>query len=408
MSATLSLLRRRPWRRRGRSGQPAPTPALSTHQLVELRAALAAGLAPGQALLVAADGVLAGVARSVRLGGSLYDEGCRIASGDAGADLLVRALGIAERAGAGAGTAVDQALAAARATREIERLLAAKTAQARGTARVLTAVPLGIWLLVLVTDPAASAFYRTVPGVVCALLTALLLTGGHVWTRRLLHGAAGAARLADPLAPAPARWDTRRALVAAAAPFTLAPLTLGVLPGLAIAALAAVLGGRRRLDDAHDPSVTPDAPPAVTRRGGQPFTDGGTAEAVELVAVALAAGLPLTAAVGLVAPLAPRAARAPLAVAARRMRGGWRTAEAFADDGLRELGAVLDTAQRWGAPAADVLRGLADGLRADRRAAAEEAAERVQLALVFPTTLLTLPAFLVGVVPPLVWSAFRW
>ena len=73
---------------------------------------------------------------------------------------------------------------------------------------------------------------------------------------------------------------------------------------------------------------------------------------------------------------------------------------------LAPLGAVLAAGERWGAPAEPALRRLAAELRATRRAAAEESAERVQLALVFPTTLLTLPAFTVGVVPPLLWSAF--
>jgi hypothetical protein len=52
------------------------------------------------------------------------------------------------------------------------------------------------------------------------------------------------------------------------------------------------------------------------------------------------------------------------------------------------------------------LRGLARDLRAERLTAAEEAAERTQLLLVFPTTLLTLPAFALAVVPPLVWLGF--
>ncbi|MGI8876160.1 MAG: type II secretion system F family protein, partial [Egibacteraceae bacterium] len=244
MSAATGVLRMG-WSRFWGRPQAAP-PSLRTHQLVEIRAALAAGLAPGQALLIAGDGVLAPVARTLRLGGSLYDEGCRVASGDAGADLLVRALGIAERAGAGAGTAVDQALAATRSTREIEQLLAVKTAQARGTARVLTAVPLVIWLFVLVTDPSAWAFYRTAGGLACLGVTLLLLGGGHVWTRRLLQRAGGASCLADPLAPAPVRLDARRAAVAASGPLVVTTLALGVLPGLVIAGLAAVVGGRGR------------------------------------------------------------------------------------------------------------------------------------------------------------------
>ena len=54
----------------------------------------------------------------------------------------------------------------------------------------------------------------------------------------------------------------------------------------------------------------------------------------------------------------------------------------------------------------NVLFILIDTLRAHERGVAEAAAERVQLALVFPTTLLTLPAFVLPLVPPLVWTAF--
>jgi Flp pilus assembly protein TadB len=133
----------------------------------------------------------------------------------------------------------------------------------------------------------------------------------------------------------------------------------------------------------------------------------GATETVELVAVALAAGLSPGAALAAVAPLAPPGAREPLAVAARRVRGGWTPGEALAGTGLQPLGEVLEATQRWGAPAQQALGALAADLRAQRRAAAEEAAERVQLLLVFPTTLLTLPAFVLGVVPPLLWGALR-
>jgi hypothetical protein len=94
-----------------------------------------------------------------------------------------------------------------------------------------------------------------------------------------------------------------------------------------------------------------------------------------------------------------------LAAAGRRLSGGWTADAAFTDTGLASLGVVLAAAERWGAPAAPALRQLAGDLRADARAAAEEAAAKVELRLVFPTTLLTLPAFVLGVVPPLLRAA---
>ncbi len=114
--------------------------------------------------------------------------------------------------------------------------------------------------------------------------------------------------------------------------------------------------------------------------------------------------MPVRGALATVAPLAPPPARPLLADAARRMAAGDSVDTALAGTGLADLGALLAVTERWGAPAAVALRRLAAELRADRRAAAEEAAERLQLALVFPTTLLTLPAFVLGVVPPLLWT----
>jgi hypothetical protein len=141
-------------------------------------------------------------------------------------------------------------------------------------------------------------------------------------------------------------------------------------------------------------------PPPADLRGG------GTPETAELLAIALGAGLPPVAALTEVAALGPPAARRGLADAARRLHGGWPLAEAFEGTDLDAVGAALAATARWGAPAEPALRRLAAEVRADRRAAGEAAAERAQLALLFPTTLLTLPAFVLAVVPPVLWTAF--
>jgi Type II secretion system (T2SS), protein F len=166
------------------------------------------------------------------------------------------------------------------------------------------------------------------------------------------------------------------------------PLTLwlGLLPA-AVGAMAAGFAAARRRPGAS---------------GG-----GGAAETVSLLAVALGAGMAPAAAFAEVAAVAPAAAQPLLHSAARRLAGGWRCDEALADTPLASVGATLAAAQRWGAPAVPALRALADDLRADRRAAVEVAAERLQLTLIFPTTLLTLPAFVLGVVPPLLWTTLR-
>jgi hypothetical protein len=142
--------------------------------------------------------------------------------------------------------------------------------------------------------------------------------------------------------------------------------------------------------------------------GGAPEAGGGgAAETVCLVAVAMDTGLPAAAAIAEVARVAPPAAAPVLHAAARRTAGGWTARDALSDTPLAAIGVAISAAERWGAPAAPALRALADDLRAQRRTAAELAAERLQLTLIFPTTLLTLPAFVLGIVPPLLWSTVR-
>jgi len=384
--------------RRGRATAPesrrAGAAAGEHHMLyTEVRAALGGGAAAGAALCAAvlrdagAPEELVALAQAVRLGLPLADAAADVATGDPSLDLLVRALAVAEVSGAGALAAVDQALAASADAAETARRLRVKTAQARGTARILTVLPIVAWLLLCGLDRTLLAFYATPAGVATGLLALALAAAGRAWAARLVARAARGAQRADALAAPPAPPDLRRAATLALPALLVAGLGLGPLAGVAAATALALVGARR-------------AGPRAD------LESGGAAETVELVAVALASGLSAVAAVGVVAPLAPPPARQPLDAALRRLLGGESADAAFGDSGLAPLGAVLAAGERWGAPAEPALRRLAAELRAARRAAAEESAERVQLALVFPTTLLTLPAFTVGVVPPLLWSAF--
>lgn len=370
----------------------APAEPLNTIELVGVRAALAAGAAPGAALEEARSGPLAPVARAVRMGRSVAEEAARVDTGDLAADLLVRALGVAELAGVGAGEAVQQSMRAIRDGAALDQLLRVRTAQARATARMLAAIPVVAWLLLAALDPRVLGFYATPAGATTGGAALCLAVAGRWWSARQVDRARVAGAEADPLMPSKPRRSVGRGVVAGLPAFVAGALVGGPLLG----ALAAVAVGWLA------------ARPRVSRAGQEaPDTSkGGAAEAAELVAVALAAGLPTVAAADTVARLAPPAARPALAGAARRLRGGWDPETAFEDTGLAALGRVLGTADRWGAPSAEALQELADDLRAARRAAAEEAAERVQVALVFPTTLLTLPAFVMAVVPPLLWTAF--
>ena len=355
--------------------------------LLELQAALRAGAGPAEALSAAGGGgVLDQAARQARLGRSLAEIAAEPATGDTNADFLLRCLALTEASGGGGAEAIDHALEAIRDEGDLQRLLTVRTAQARGTAVILAAVPAGAWLLLVALDTRMLGFYATPVGWLSGGLAVGLALLAWRWMRRLTAATTAAARAADPLTAPPAAPAWRRGLLAAGV--VAVPLTawLGWFPALLGAAAAGFGAARRR---------------------GTADAAGGAAETVSLVAVALGAGMGPAAAFAEVAAVAPPAAVPLLVPAARRIAGGWRCDEALADTALAPLGATLAAAQRWGAPAVPALRALADDLRADRRAAVEVAAERLQLALIFPTTLLTLPAFVLGVVPPLLWVTVR-
>ena len=368
------------------------TPVTDMPDLVAIRAALAAGLAPVEALGAARGGPLSEVAAAARLGRPLAEIADERLTTDAGGQLLLRALAVAEHAGHGGAAGVEQALSAIREARATDRLLRVKTAQARGTARLMAAVPVAAWALLVGLDRDAVGFYTTPPGMVTGALALLGMFSGRWWSTRLIRRAASAAQNADPLRTVEHGWDLRRGL-AVAAPIGVVLLLAGQLLlagvlGLVAMVVVAAIAGRPRRDEEADVS------------------QGGTAELVELLALALDSGLSPAAAVGLVAQVGPPAGRADLEIAHRRLMAGWRPRAAFERTRLVLLGDLLDAVEQWGAPLSPALRALAEDLRAQRRASAEEAAERAQLALVFPTTLLTLPAFALAIVPPLVWIGF--
>ncbi len=74
---------------------------------------------------------------------------------------------------------------------------------------------------------------------------------------------------------------------------------------------------------------------------------------------------------------------------------------------LRRLIAALTRSQRLGASVGASLRGLADDVRAERRAGAEETARRAPVKMLFPLVFLILPAFLLLTVGPAVLATLR-
>lgn len=380
--------------------------ALDPAALVELRAALAAGAAPGTALTAAGHGPLEPVARAVRLGRPLSDVAAEVATGDARTDLLVRALALAEATGSGALAAVDQTARAAEEDAELTRLLDTHTVQARGTIALLAGMPVVLWLVLIALNPASLRFYTRPVGVATGLAALALGAAAQVWSRRIVDRARRASAAADPLTPPRPRPDLVRGAAFAAPMLVAMSVTAGLGVGLGSAAVAGMVGLRPRRAATQAGAAPQLGEATADQDTAAAGATGGAAETVELVAVALDAGLPAVGALAAVAPLAPAPARRPLDDAARRLRGGWSVDEAFAGSPLAALGEVLAATHRWGAPAAPALRHLAAELRADRRSAVAAAAERTQLHLIFPTTMLMLPAFALAVVTPLVWTAF--
>lgn len=371
-------------RRRGASGK-----GVDPGTLVQIQAALQAGASPSEALAECGDtGALREVAREVRLGRSLAAIAGEVRTGIGAADLLVRALALAERTGAGAVQAVEQALDAMRSDADLARLIEVRTAQARGTAGVLAGIPLVTWAVLVAADRDTLRFYATPLGLLTAGVAVVLAALSWRWMRRMAAACGAAADGADPLlaAPSPLRWRP------AAAPAIAVGVVVAVGLGSAAGVIAMLVVG------------------AIRARPAPPSSDGdrsGAAEVIDLLAVAVTTGLPVPAALEEVCRVAPPRGAQALRRVTARLAAGWRMDEAFAGTPLAAIGEVLAAGLQWGAPVEPPLRRLADQLRAERRAAAEVAAERLQLALVFPTTLLTLPAFVLGVVPPLLWATLQ-
>jgi tight adherence protein C len=213
-------------------------------------------------------------------------------------------------------------------------------------------------------------------------LTALLERVGTAVLRRMGRpGAPGAGR----------RLGTALAVAA---------LTLPVLPPAAIpAALVAgalpVLRPRRR-HRRRLAAIAADLP-----------------DVVDLLVLAVGAGLTVRLAVAAVARRSPGPLGAELARAGHEADLGRRLADALDDlperagEATRPLVAALIASERYGAPLGASLERLAHEVRADRRRRAEEAARKVPVKLLFPLVSCTLPAFGLLTVAPLIASAIR-
>jgi tight adherence protein C len=100
--------------------------------------------------------------------------------------------------------------------------------------------------------------------------------------------------------------------------------------------------------------------------------------------------------------------------AVRRLDLGapWRTtledlAERTTDPSIHRLVRAMGRSQRLGTPLASALHHVAEELRNDRRAGAEERARRAPVKMLFPLVFLILPAFLLLTVGPVLLATIR-
>jgi Flp pilus assembly protein TadB len=301
-----------------------------------------------------------------------------------------RAVSVATEVGAPLLDALDGAVAAEDDARRAARAVAVASAQTRAVAGGLLLAPVvlvpGLGRLV---GADLLAFYTTPLGLgVGAVGLALLLAGGLV--------VAGLVRRVG------------RATTGAAGPW-LAAAVAGVAAGGLVHPLAAV------------PTVGALLVRARRRRAALPAAPG-VDEAADLVATALAGGVPPGEALRLAARELPEHASElrrlalelelgiepdPMgepgpATAARPDAVARPDAAARPEAGLTRLRLVLATATSVGAAAAPAARRLARDLRADDLARVLAAAERLPAQLTFPTALCLLPATLLLVGAPMV------
>ena len=136
-------------------------------------------------------------------------------------------------------------------------------------------------------------------------------------------------------------------------------------------------------------------------------------DVVDLLVLAVGAGLNVHLALASVSRRAPGALAGELARVCREAALGRRLADALDDlptragEATRPLAAALSASERYGAPLSTGLERLSDDVRRQRRRRAEEAAAKVPVKLLFPLVTCTLPAFGLLTVVPVVASALR-
>lgn len=182
------------------------------------------------------------------------------------------------------------------------------------------------------------------------------------------------------------------AVLAAAGGLTLVPPPLHVVASVLLGTAVWVTLGR--------------AEPVEVRRSREQAV-AELPDVVQLLAMALASGVSVSAALRQVHAARPGPATELLVAADRRLELGVDWAEAWpsTDPGFARLGRTLARSARSGAPVAESVSQLARELAAARRCAAADRARTVGVRAALPLGLCLLPAFLlIGIVPVVVAS----
>jgi Flp pilus assembly protein TadB len=375
-------------------------------------------------------------------------------------DELVAAVALGEAVGGVRASAIEVLADLATERRALAQEVGAQASQAKASAVVMTVAPLVFSAQMVLRDPAASRLLLGTPvGWVLMAIGGSLDGLAWLWIRRLTSGArrlrargpriressvasaallavgrrvvfgraTTASRLPSPATPGRVATNTfalesiGRVIEGATARFAwysglpspLGPssperrrrLGLGTLllpplllmrPVLGVIAVVVLAVGPRL----HRRSV---------QRAAAKLRAAEVGSVIELVRLALEGGSTPSLALIAIEPLAGRALRPSLTRAGDDLRRGVSleaVLRQLTDDApeLRALSDVLLASSRLGLGVADTLRSLAVEARATRRRQAEAAARRLPVALLFPVVCLTLPAFVVLTVAPLLLS----
>ena len=228
---------------------------------------------------------------------------------------------------------------------------------------------------------------------------AVVVLGAWRWRpppgRTLAPGNVGSDVTSRPPEPPSVRWPRWVGLAIVAAVVALVawpPL------GLAVVALAA---------------LRPRWSRARARRRQRLAVVRALPDVVDLLVVAIGAGLTPALAVDQMARLSPPPFADAFATVVRRVAHGQRLADALdalperLGDPVRPMVRTLAGAERYGSPLAPALEVLGHEARRDRRRRAEEAARTLPIKLCFPLVCCTLPAFVLLTIAPLVAGALR-